>query len=464
MTDIFDTDSERPEGNCNVLQLVFDQQNRGSGRAIGDIDQRLGALQVATRAERQAVRQLFHDPALVLLPSDLSGPQRRLYVVVFDNRHPDVFAACAKIRHVQPRTVRAHLEAHGWRGEVRAQQRFRFEPAWLNVSLASAGGELRPNAEVARDMGALRVHMLPPSPQLANRPAAEFCESAGAVLNPGGVNVQKVPPPGYGTQDQYAVGDLTGKLLQRSADYAHRFYGGALELNGIYWDVFLALSGPDSIVHRGLSVQSTAAEAAAANRTVVGCGQFELYDWRSGQRTAMSSAEVLFRYPIVGRVLLRQPRDEPTADTTVLVEYLIHADGATVNNTGGHRWAVHAEPPGADFYNWSARCLSAKDVFNPYRVRFDAKAALEALEADGGDGEERLCGAANRHLCRLGDLSGRYGALQIAGRKAERVRSRVMRVDQQLALSGHHNVLGKALVVYDDHGPEARGERLACSM
>lgn len=458
VTDIFDTDSERPEGNCNVLQLVFDQQNRGAGRAIGDIDQRLGALQVATRAESQAARQLFHDPALVLLPSDLSGPQRQLYVVVFDNRHPDVFAACAKIRHVQPRQARALFEAHGWRGEVRAHQRFRFEPAWLNVSLAAAGGGLRQSAEVARDMGALSVHSLPPSPSLANRPV-EFCESAGAVLNPAAVNVMRVPPPGYGTQDQYAVGDLTGKLVQRSADYAHRYYGGALELNGIYWDVFLALSGPNSIVHRGVSVQSTA--TAATNRTVVACGTFELYDWRSSQRTAMSSAEVLFRYPIVGRVLLRQPRDDPAADTTVLVEYLIHADGATINNTGGHRWAVHAEPPGADFYNWSARCLSTRDVFNPYRVRFDLKPAAE----DGSeDGEPRLCSASMRHLCRVGDLSGRYGTLQIAGRKAERVRSRVMHVDQQLALSGHHNVLGRSLVVYDDHGPEARGERLACSM
>lgn len=110
VTDIFDTDAERAEANCNVLQLVFDQQNRGAGRAIGDIDARLGSLQVATRHERQRAPQLFHDPTLELLPSDLSGPQRQLYVVVFDNRHPDVFAACARIRHIQPRAVRAHMQ------------------------------------------------------------------------------------------------------------------------------------------------------------------------------------------------------------------------------------------------------------------------------------------------------------------------------------------------------------------
>lgn len=106
VTDIFDTDAERAEANCNVLQLVFDQQNEGAGRAIGDIDRRLGSLSVATKADRQLVREVFHDTPLMLLPSDLTGPQRQLYVVVFDNLHPDVFLGCAKIRHVQPRSVR----------------------------------------------------------------------------------------------------------------------------------------------------------------------------------------------------------------------------------------------------------------------------------------------------------------------------------------------------------------------
>lgn len=106
VTDIFDTGAERAEADCNVLQLVFDQHNEGAGRAIGDIDTRLGSLSVATRADRQLVREVFHDQALMLLPSDLTGPQRQLYVVVFDNLHPDVFLGCAKIRHVQPRSVR----------------------------------------------------------------------------------------------------------------------------------------------------------------------------------------------------------------------------------------------------------------------------------------------------------------------------------------------------------------------
>lgn len=47
---------------------------------------------------------------------------------------------------------------------------------------------------------------------------------------------------------------------------------------------------------------------------------------------------------------------------------MIHADGSQINNTGEHRWAIHDLPPGKDFYNWTARCMSAGGVYNPYKV------------------------------------------------------------------------------------------------
>lgn len=36
--------------------------------------------------------------------------------------------------------------------------------------------------------------------------------------------------------------------------------------------------------------------------------------------------------------------------------------------------------------------------------------------------------------------------------------------DRMLPLSGHNSIFGKSVVIYDDFGPKARGERLACSM
>lgn len=67
-------------------------------------------------------------------------------------------------------------------------------------------------------------------------------------------------------------------------------------------------------------------------------------------------------------VTFSQVKDEPWTDTTVMIEYLVHADGAQLNNSADHRWAIHEFPPGKDFYDWQNRCISAGDVFNPYKV------------------------------------------------------------------------------------------------
>lgn len=63
-----------------------------------------------------------------------------------------------------------------------------------------------------------------------------------------------------------------------------------------------------------------------------------------------------------------------------------------MNDTHGHRWALHEHPPGADYYNWSRRCESAGAEWEPRAPppdpRRDAYCALPPL-------------------CRLGDLAAR---------------------------------------------------------
>jgi len=88
----------------------------------------------------------------------------------------------------------------------------------------------------------------------------------------------------------------------------------------------------------------------------------------SGWKIPIFTAGVVFRYPIVGRVIFRQARDQPWSDTTVIVETLVHSDGISLNNTADHRWAVHVEARGKDYYNWTGRCLSAGEMYNPYKV------------------------------------------------------------------------------------------------
>lgn len=99
------------------------------------------------------------------------------------------------------------------------------------------------------------------------------------------------------------------------------------------------------------------------------CGKLTRYTAVDrGWKTPIFTAGVVFRYPTVGRVIFRQPRDQPWTDTTIIVETLVHGDGTSVNNTANHRWAVHVEPRGKDYYNWTGRCLSAGPIYNPYKV------------------------------------------------------------------------------------------------
>lgn len=238
------------------------------------------------------------------------------------------------------------------------QQKFKFEPTWVKFNFWSAANRSRENIELARSVSKIQVTDLPPNPIFANK--MNFCSTSGEVFNPTNVVLNNAPPNGLGTQDQYAIGDITGKLKSQNL----------AELSAEYWDIYMPLEGTNSIVHRGFTIHNdnNTSDVSAMDSKYFTCGTLTLYDESTHYQTAMFTAEVLFRYPIVGRILFRQPRDEPWVDTSVIVEYLIHADGSTLNKSHDHRWAIHHHPPGKDFYNWTARCLSAGDVYNPYKV------------------------------------------------------------------------------------------------
>jgi hypothetical protein len=252
-----------------------------------------------------------------------------------------------------------------------------------------------------------------------------------------------------GTQNQYLVGDLSGKLLGRNN--ATVLVEGGQELSGLYWDTFLPLQGPNSVVHRSLVIyKNTQYPKSGVLSEPWICGGISLYESNFLYQKPIFTAQIIFRYPTVGRMLMRQVKDEPWGDTSVLVEYLVHADGAALNNSANHRWAIHDQPPGKDFYSWKERCLSAGAIYNPYSIDFTTS---------------EVCSVDSIGLCRVGDLSTRLGAIEISGRIVDSDKiSRKMWTDTFLPLTGHHSVLGKSLVLYDDFGPKARGERLACSM
>ncbi|EDW39378.1 GL14064 [Drosophila persimilis] len=451
VTDIFKHDHHRTEDNCNFLELVFDPQGSGPGQGIGDLDMRLGRIGVANNALKTPKRSVFRDAQLALLPSDLTIPHRTLYLVLFDNQHPDTYLACTKIRHVQPLIYKTFINSGGVKGEVTFAQRWKFDPTFLNFTLGAPLSQ-HVSRKFAEDVAAFRLHSMPPVPQRIGR--EDFCLTTGDMHNPRGLQ-KNVPPPGYGTQEQYAVGDLSGKLQGRNKAYWHQYVlpGTSSELSGLYWDVFLPLQGHHSIAQRSLVIYTfNRTDVQNITKNIWGCATLSQYLQNGVYQQPMFTAQVLFRYPVVGRVIFRQPTEQPWQDTTVLFEYLIQADGSTQNTTFDHRWAIHSSAPGKDFYDWQQRCLSAGGIHNPFKVYWGNRSA------------DDFCKPQLPAMCRMGALDVRLGRLTIAGRRrAAQKLSRRMFVDGNLPLSGRHSILGKSLVIYEDNGPKARGERLACS-
>ncbi|XP_050302289.1 uncharacterized protein LOC126740355 [Anthonomus grandis grandis] len=451
VTDIFD-DTDRSEENCNILQLVFDPANKGKGRAIGDVDKRLGKVKVSTNYHKKKFKKLYQDKELMLLPSDLNGPQRRLYVVLFERKHEDVFLACAKIRYDHPVYSRVIIQSGGIKGDVKLSQLNRFNPTFLNFNLTTARGDLETRIVFGSTAAGFKIHELPIKPaKTVNGQNENACLTTKYVFNPRKIDVGAVPPNGYGTQDQYPIGDLSGKLLDRNN--GSKVVPGSQELNGAYWDVFLPLQGVHSVVHRSLVIyKNTQYPTSDIVAEPWICGSVNLYEDNFEYQKQLFTAQVVFRYPTVGRLIMRQVKDEPWTDTAVMIEYLVHADGAQLNNSAEHRWAIHEAPPGKDFYDWQNRCISAGNVYNPYKIDYDNTSNIEQCNLD------------SIGLCRVGDLSKRQGTLKISGKivDSDRVSRRIW-TDPLLPLSGPHSIVGKGFVLYDDHGPKARGERLACS-
>ncbi|GLH08747.1 Uncharacterized protein GBIM_13929 [Gryllus bimaculatus] len=428
-TDILDSEADKARENCNFLQLVFDPESAPKGQAIGDIDNRLGTLQVAKDFE-SSVTSVFHDPVLASLPVALLDNRRSLYLVIFDSRHHDSFLGCAKIRELSPITFKTLISSNGIKGQVTFSQRSPFDPTWLQFNLTSPRNE-------DKRISSFKINELLPLSYVP--PGENRCLTTGQLFNPTSISNENAGA----SQDTYAIGDLSGK---------HNMWRKELtlsELNQKYWDVFLPLQGPHSIGHRSLVFHRN-----LGNGTMVPwfCGDLIQYlSSNKNWKMPMFTASVVFRYPTVGRIIFRQPRDQPWTDTTIIIESLVHGDGTNLNNTEDHRWLIHEFPPGKDFYNWTGRCLSAGTPYNPYKVDYDPN-------------NDETCNQFSPSSCRLGDLSGRHGTLKIAGRRVNGTRlTRRLFTDSQLPLSGAASIVGRALVLYDDNGPKARGERLACS-
>ncbi|BES96735.1 Copper/zinc superoxide dismutase (SODC) [Nesidiocoris tenuis] len=392
-TDVLESEVDKAKENCNSLQVILmDLGTRLDGIRVGD-------------------RQLYRDPNLPHM--DTRNKKRQHFLVILDNDHPDTYLTCARIRFKPPTLVRALVSAHGVVGYLNLEQRSQLTPTKVRLNISRVAEPV---------LGGFRIHMLPALPPLDNSPHLDRCREIGAVYNPTSKGVAaEAPIPGELSQDNYALGDISGKL------------GYAAERE---WDCFLPLMGKHSVVFRTLVIYRNG-ESGIEEPWI--CTTLTRYKWAEPEyKMPILSAEAVYRYPLVGRVIFYQP--DPYGETTVLVEGLIHADGMSQNTTSNHRWSVTVNPPGKDFFNWTARCVSAGPVYNPFNV--NPNKTTESV---------------------VGDLTARLGMLQISGGKKLLRESRVLFTDDNIPLAGHNSIYEKSLVIYDDNGPQARGDRLACS-
>ena len=279
----------------------------------------------------------YYSDTSMSLP-DLQG-SRSLYLTLYDAEHPDSFLACAKINEIKSKRGVAKFEHDGIRGHISISQASPFHPAILDVEL----GGLH---DVA---GSFHIHEFP----VPTRHELDdvTCAQTGGHFNP--YNVDKSTSPGVatGSVDQYEVGDLSGKFGDLK---------GRERVQGKFVDPSLNLWGPNSVLGRSVVIH----HSPVPSRWV--CTNIEL------EGSNMMTAVVTFTYPIGGRIIFRQELDNDQADTMVYVEGLVYTDG-TKNFTRDHRWHVHNDIPGKDYFNWTGRCLSAGSHFNPYRITEDSK-------------------------------------------------------------------------------------------
>lgn len=158
------------------------------------------------------------------------------------------------------------------------------------------------------------------------------------------------------------------------------------------------------------------------------CAPLSFYE-SDGTQVQEVSASTTFKYPIAGRISFYQAKARHWEDLTILIEYLVHADGVKLNETHNHRWSIHQNPPDNDYYDWQNRCISAGKVY---------------------DNE-------------TGKLSEELGTLTIAGSRKNSFLSRKLFTNSKLALSGANNIIGKSLVIYYDLDTRNRGDRFACT-
>ncbi len=392
---------------------VYDPTNIGnicdpndpSACAIGDLNGKFGAAMVHTVPNKSP--QFFVDTNLPLSGSDgIIG--KTLVFRTGIERH-----VCAQIRELQPKTVEVVFSAHNVSGSMTFSQTSPFDPTNIAVNV----NNLRSIAS------GYHVHKFPVPLKYYTADNLASNDNVEGHFNPYGkvTTAPDYPAPGVGTNDQYEIGDVSGKFGTLA---------GLDELNTTYVDWNMPLFGKNSIVGRSIIIH----KAEAAERWIYGTIGYPSKE--------VKTLQSIFTSPVAGKIVLRQPINDPLGDTTVWVE-VAYSDGSST--TENHNWHIHQLRVADDYLSEGSRCASTAGHDNT----FDALLGDTYTE----------CTPDNPGRCELGDLTGKLGTINVPEQIGD-VSGKMFWTDTRLPLSGAYSVESKSFVI---HVPERGAARMACA-
>lgn len=367
VTDILDTNTYF---KCNHLQLLFDPDNLDDSSCstseqhnckMGDMSRKHGQILVGNNNNRYS-KKFFID---VNFSFDYLGSNRKLFVVI-NEKNSNKVLSCAEIVLLKPKEVKSHFDSDGVKGDFHFKQNYKTDPTIITVKLDNLRGRGK----------FYHIHEFPFSQRQSKNENLCSKESVGNHHNPFGIEKKLLPL--MGTNDQYEVGDLSGKhgTLSESQD-SQTYFNSHIDFN-------LPLFGPQSIIGRSIVIHN-----GNGNRWI--CANIAY-----PQKTIFAKAT--FHFAINGEINFRQEEEDPFGDTTVFGE-LVYSDRGN-NITHNHIWRIHQNPAGLDFYNWTRRCLSSGDSYNPFAIT-------------PGRTYNSQCSPENHLRCQVGDLYMKYKKIDI---------------------------------------------------
>ncbi|XP_053381588.1 uncharacterized protein LOC123557821 isoform X2 [Mercenaria mercenaria] len=326
------------------------------------------------------------------------------------------YYACANIVQYPRMGAISKFSNDNVTGSVSFHQKSPLDPVNINVNIENL---------ITRG-GGYHVHEWPVPLQINQSEVMCSSENVGGHFNPFNVSVFGLyPDSATTTPDKYEVGDLSGKFGSMAT--MNRYVKNMTDPN-------LQLFGENTIIGRSLVIHK---DAAGGPRWI--CSTI----WPADD-IPMVTAYARFTYPVIGYMILRQPKNKWFAETQIYAE--LDYSSSTMSATVNHNWHVHEKAMGDDMLSPTQRCQSAGPHYNPYSVFLDGDYAS-------------MCNPGNPFRCELGDLSGKHGKLNIRSAVDNR-KLKYFFSDMQLPLSGPQSVVGKSIVI---HEANSGGGRLSCA-